>query len=102
MNKSLLAIAVASLLSPISNLHAQEASADETMVVTANRFEQSEASVLASVTTITREEIDILQAKSLTEVFKYVPGVQLGKMEAHFIRLLFLFGVLRVSTRSFF
>ena len=33
MNKSLLAVAVASLLSPISNLHAQEASTDETMVV---------------------------------------------------------------------
>ncbi len=79
MNKSLLAVAVASLLSPISNLHAQEATADETMVVTANRFEQTEASVLASVTTITREEIDVLQAKSLTEVFKYVPGVQLGE-----------------------
>ena len=31
MNKSLLAVAVASLLSPISNLHAQQASADETI-----------------------------------------------------------------------
>ena len=40
MNKSLLAVAVASLLSPISNLHAQEVSTDETMVVLANRFEQ--------------------------------------------------------------
>ena len=49
MNKSLLAVAVASLLSPISNLHAQQASADETMVVTANRFEQSTESVVAQV-----------------------------------------------------
>ena len=70
MNRSILAIAVASLLPHASLSYAQEASADETMVVTASRFEQSEASVLASVTTITREEIDILQAKSLTEVFK--------------------------------
>ncbi|KFI11539.1 TonB-dependent receptor [Vibrio coralliilyticus] len=79
MNRSILAIAVASLLPHASLSYAQEASADETMVVTASRFEQSEASVLASVTTITREEIDTLQAKSLTEVFKYVPGVQLGE-----------------------
>ncbi len=49
MNKSLLAVAVASLLSPISNLHAQQAPADETMVVTANRFEQSTESVVAQV-----------------------------------------------------
>lgn len=64
MNKSLLAIAVASLLSPISNLYAQEASADETMVVTANRFEQPLSDVIASTTVVSKQEIEETQAKS--------------------------------------
>ena len=69
MNKSLLAVAVASLLSPISNLHAQQASADETMVVTANRFEQVDGAVLAQTVVVTKEDISKLQANSLIEVF---------------------------------
>ncbi|MEZ8775406.1 TonB-dependent receptor domain-containing protein [Vibrio sp. 10N.247.310.17] len=76
MNKSLLAVAIASLLSPISNLHAQEASADETMVVTANRFEQSVGQVTATVDIVTKEQIDNLQIKSLTEALALLPGVQ--------------------------
>ena len=76
MNKSLLAVAVASLLSPISNLYAQEASADETMVVTANRFEQQVSDTIAPVEVITRQEIDAIQAISLSEVLRRLPGVQ--------------------------
>ncbi|MEZ8291645.1 TonB-dependent receptor domain-containing protein [Vibrio sp. 10N.237.312.B06] len=78
MNKSLLAVAVASLLSPISNLHAQEASTDETMVVTANRFEQSVGSTLAPTVVITKEEIQSIQAKSLEDVLRRLPGVQIA------------------------
>ena len=79
MNKSLLAVAVASLLSPISNLHAQEASADETMVVTANRFEQSLSDVIASTTVVSKQEIEKTQAKSLVDVLKRVPGVEVSQ-----------------------
>lgn len=76
MNRSILAIAVASLLPHASLSYAQEASADETMVVTANRFEQSTDSVVAQVEVVTREDIDRIQAKSLTDVFKRLTGVQ--------------------------
>lgn len=92
MNKSLLAIAVASLLSPISNLHAQEASADETMVVTANRFEQSVDQVIAPISVITKQEIEAYQAKALTDVLRRLPGVEvtsnggLGHTSSVFIR----------------
>ncbi|WP_394252809.1 TonB-dependent receptor domain-containing protein [Vibrio profundi] len=79
MNKSLLAIAVASLLTPISYLHAQEASADETMVVTANRFEQPLSDVIASTTIISRQEIEETQAKSLVDILKRVPGVEVAQ-----------------------
>lgn len=80
MNKSLLAIAVASLLTPISYLHAQEVSADETMVVTANRFEQTEASVLASVTVIDRQQIESSQATTALDLLKTVPGVTINSL----------------------
>ena len=92
MNKSLLAIAVASLLSPISNLHAKEASADETMVVTANRFEQSVDQVIAPISVITKQEIEAYQAKALTDVLRRLPGVEvtsnggLGHTSSVFIR----------------
>lgn len=80
MNKSLLAIAVASLLSPISNLHAQEASADETMVVTANRFEQDIKSTLAPISIITRQDIASLRAQSAFDVLKTLPGIEINSL----------------------
>jgi vitamin B12 transporter len=49
------------------------------MVVTANRFEQSESSVLASTTVITREEISQYQVNSLTEVLRRVPGIEVAQ-----------------------
>ncbi len=79
MNKSLLAVAVASLLSPISNLHAQEVSTDETMVVTANRFEQVDGAVLAQTVVVTKEDISKLQANSLIEVFRTLPSVEVAQ-----------------------
>ncbi|WP_327790339.1 TonB-dependent receptor plug domain-containing protein, partial [Vibrio anguillarum] len=76
----------------MSNLHAQEASADETMVVTANRFEQSTESVIAQVEVVTRQDIARIQAKSLTDVFKRLTGIQVtqnggrGQQASIFVR----------------
>ncbi|MDC5804679.1 TonB-dependent receptor [Vibrio europaeus] len=78
MNRSILAIAVASLLPHASLSYAQEASSDETMVVTANRFEQSADSVLAPVSVVTREDIKKMQAQSVLDVLKTLPGVELS------------------------
>ncbi|MEZ8020621.1 TonB-dependent receptor domain-containing protein [Vibrio splendidus] len=80
MNKSLLAVAIASLLSPISNLHAQEASTDETMVVTANRFEQDVKDVISPITIVTKEELELSQVKSLPEALRNLPGVQVNSV----------------------
>lgn len=78
MNRSILAIAVASLLPHASLSHAQEASADETMVVTANRFEQTQQSVLASTAVITREDIEVSRATTALDLLKSIPGVAIN------------------------
>mgnify|MGYP001210684679 FL=1 len=75
MNRSILAVTVASLLSYAPYSQAQQA-ADETMVVTANRFEQPKSSVIASADVITKQQIEQLQLKTLTEALKWLPGVQ--------------------------
>lgn len=49
------------------------------IVVTANRFAQPVSSVLAPTTVVTREEIDRWQAKSLTDVMRRLPGVDIGQ-----------------------
>ncbi|NOH81866.1 TonB-dependent receptor [Vibrio sp. RE86] len=79
MNRSILAIAVASLLPHASLSYAQEASADETMVVTANRFEQVDGAVLAQTVVVTKEDIEKLQANSLLEVFRTLPSVEVAQ-----------------------
>ncbi|MGD8173922.1 TonB-dependent receptor domain-containing protein [Vibrio sp. TRT 21S02] len=78
MNKSILAIAVASLLPYASFSHAQTSS-DETVVVTASRFEQPLNDVIASTTVISKQEIEDIQAKSLVDVLKRVPGVEVAQ-----------------------
>lgn len=112
MNRSILAIAVASLLPHASLSYAQEASADETMVVTANRFEQPLADVIASTTVVSKQEIDEIQAKSLVDVLKRVPGVEVtqnggrGHSASVFIRgynseqVLFLVDGVRIQTAA--
>ena len=50
---------------------------DDTQIVTANRFAQPVSSVLAPTTVVTREEIDRWQAKSLTDVMRRLPGVDI-------------------------
>lgn len=72
-------MAVASLLPYASFSFAQDTSADETVVVTANRFEQKQASVLSATTVISRQEIEQYQANSLTEVLRRVPGVEIAQ-----------------------
>ncbi len=46
------------------------------IVVTATRFAEPEASILAPVNIVTRQEIDRLQAKSVTDVVRTLPGVE--------------------------
>ncbi|EDP57637.1 TonB-dependent receptor [Vibrio sp. AND4] len=79
MRKTSLAITCASLFSPTFYLQAQEASADETVVVTANRFEQIDGAVLAQTVTVTKEDIDRLQANSLFDVFRTLPSVEVAQ-----------------------
>lgn len=78
MNRSILAIAVASLL-PSTYSFAQEVSIDETMVVTANRFEQSAQSTLADVEVITRQDMELTQAKTLPDVLRRLIGIQVSQ-----------------------
>ncbi|MGD9426372.1 TonB-dependent vitamin B12 receptor BtuB [Pantoea sp. NSTU24] len=65
---------------------------DETQIVTANRFAEPVSDVLAPATVVTRDEIDRWQAKSLTDVMRRLPGVDvaqnggLGQQSSLFIR----------------
>ncbi|WP_192459362.1 TonB-dependent vitamin B12 receptor BtuB [Musicola keenii] len=64
----------------------------DAMVVTANRFPQPVSSVLAPTTVVTRDDIDRWQSKSLTDVMRRLPGVDiaqnggLGQSNSLFIR----------------
>jgi len=75
MSKKLLATA----LLPFAAL-AQDPSItnEEVTVVTANRVEQAVSDVLAPITVITRDDIELTQAQSLTDVFRMLPGVDVG------------------------
>lgn len=65
---------------------------DDTQIVTANRFQQPVSSVLAPATVVTREEFERWQSKSLTDVMRRLPGVDiaqnggLGQQSSLFIR----------------
>ncbi|HDY7576275.1 TPA: TonB-dependent receptor plug domain-containing protein, partial [Vibrio vulnificus] len=92
MQKSLLAIAMASLLTPISYLHAQEVQTNDTVIVTANRFEQVESSVLASISVVTKAEIEQLNVTTALDILKTLPGVEVnsqggkGQISSLFLR----------------
>lgn len=68
-----------------------EKNADD-MVVTANRFAQPVSSVLAANSIVTRADIDRWQAKSLNDVMRRLPGVDIaenggrGQLGSMFIR----------------
>ncbi|KHS80717.1 TonB-dependent vitamin B12 receptor BtuB [Pectobacterium carotovorum] len=62
-----------------SSLNSSSEKNTDDIVVTANRFSQPVSSVLAPTTVVTREEIDRWQAKSLTDVMRRLPGVDIGQ-----------------------
>ncbi len=71
---------------------AQDSNSDNTLVVTANRFQQPVNTVLAPTDVVTRQDIDQWQAKSLNDVIRRLPGVDiaqyggLGQGSSMFIR----------------
>ena len=64
----------------------------DSLVVTANRFEQPAKTVLAPTSVVTREDIERWQAKSVVEIMSRLPGVDiaqsggLGATSSTFIR----------------
>ncbi|CAK9887015.1 MAG: Vitamin B12 transporter BtuB [Candidatus Erwinia impunctatus] len=65
---------------------------NDTLVVTANRFQQPVSSVLAATSVVTREEIERWQSQSLTDILRRLPGVDIaqsggrGQFSSLFIR----------------
>ncbi|WP_200553151.1 TonB-dependent vitamin B12 receptor BtuB [Kosakonia sp. LAM2021] len=57
---------------------AQDSSSDN-LVVTANRFQQSAKTVLAPTEVVTREDIDRWQSRSLVDVLRRLPGVDIAQ-----------------------
>jgi vitamin B12 transporter len=92
MQKTSLAIAVASLISYTSFSHASSPVTHETMIVTANRFEQKLDSTTAAVEVISKQEIEAIQAKNVLDVLRRLPGIQassnggFGQSQDFFIR----------------
>ncbi|MBS3050354.1 TonB-dependent vitamin B12 receptor BtuB [Enterobacter mori] len=64
----------------------------DSLVVTANRFEQPEKSVLAATSVVTREDIDRWQSTTVIDVMRRLPGVdtaqngRMGQLSSLFIR----------------
>ncbi|ATF95326.1 TonB-dependent vitamin B12 receptor BtuB [Cedecea neteri] len=85
-----------SLLTALSatafSVWAQDSNTDNTLVVTANRFQQPVNSVLAPTSVVTREDIDRWQSKDLNDVMRRLPGVDiaqnggLGQSSSFFVR----------------
>lgn len=71
------------------NLFAQ---ADNTLSVTANRFQQPTSSILAPVTIVDREQIDRWQSNSVLDVLRRMPGIDvaqsggIGQQSSIFVR----------------
>ncbi|WP_068715597.1 TonB-dependent receptor domain-containing protein [Vibrio tritonius] len=80
MKKSLIAVAVVSTAAHVHAANSQSSSINETVVVTANRFEQPQSAVLASVSIITRQDIESMQADSALEVLRTLPGVEINSL----------------------
>ncbi|PKH09118.1 TonB-dependent receptor domain-containing protein [Moritella sp. Urea-trap-13] len=77
MSKKLLAAA----LLPFAAL-AQDPSAttnEEVTVVTASRVEQAISDVLAPITVITRDDIELSMAKSVPDILRMLPGIDIGQ-----------------------
>lgn len=86
MKPSFLAVTLASLLtSSYSTLvlaqhdSSSQESSPETIVVTANRFEQIQADNLSPTVVLTKADLEQMQAKSLIDVFRTLPSVELAQ-----------------------
>ncbi len=75
MKKTALALAMASLLPSINALADDD---QDNVIVTATRFESKLNESLAPVEVITHKQIEDLQAQSLSEVLRRLPGVQVA------------------------
>ncbi|KFD25219.1 outer membrane vitamin B12 receptor [Yokenella regensburgei ATCC 49455] len=53
--------------------------AEQTMTVTANRFLQPVSTVLAPMNVVTKEDMDRWQSKSVSDVIRHLPGVDLSQ-----------------------
>lgn len=78
MKVSILATAVASLLSTGALAEIQVPDEVETIVVTANRYEQGVNDLISPIEVITKEDIQDLHAESITDVLKRLPGIQVA------------------------
>jgi vitamin B12 transporter len=89
MNKTILAASIAAALSLTQTVAFAE---DDTLIVTATRTAQTADQTLASVSVITKEDIDKYQFKTLVEAIGGLPGVNFtnsggpGKLTSIFIR----------------
>lgn len=51
----------------------------DTLSVTANRFQESNSSILAPITVVEREQIDRWQSNSVIDVLRRMPGIDVGQ-----------------------
>lgn len=92
MNKKILATAVLSVIANGAFAESIQPESMETVVVTANRYEQGVDDLVSPIEVITREEIKNIQPNSITDLLKRLPGVQVanqggaGNTAALFIR----------------
>lgn len=91
MSKTL-TTSILSVLAFAITAHAEETTSELPITVTATRFAQPTATVLAPVTVVTRKEIEQLHARSMTEVMNTLPGIQVtsyggrGQQSSGFVR----------------
>lgn len=91
MSKTL-TTSILSVLAFAITAHAEETTSELPITVTATRFAQPTATVLAPVTIVTRKEIDQLHARSLTDVMNTLSGIQVtsyggrGQQSSGFVR----------------
>ena len=78
MKKTSLALSVISALSSAA-VFATDIPADETIVVTANRFAQNSTDILSSIKVITRQDIEFSPAQSVAELINEVNGFQMAQ-----------------------
>lgn len=86
MKKTLLALTIASTLSPaltfansVANNTELKVDETETIIVTANRTSQSSTDLLSSVKVISRVDIDLSSASSVAELLNDVNGLQISQ-----------------------